>query len=105
MDALQKLVHFIEDPSTLDTEREKAISELNLLGKPSAEVEDEAFAYWKAYFEEHMEDILSEEISITSHLLSDEQINTCFQESFVEYKAIKKSQQLTKGQKFGYEGF
>ena len=105
MDAIQKLVYFIENPGTESAEREKAISELNLLGKASAEIENEAYNYWHGYFSEQMEEVLSEKIVVVSHLLSEEKINACFQEAFEEFAALKSSQRLTKTQKFGYEGF
>lgn len=90
METITKLVAFIENPETLEAEREKAISELNLLGKPSAEIEEIAYTHWQEYFAENMDAILSERLVIVSHLLEDDVVNQCFKDTFQEYQDRRK---------------
>ena len=90
MEAVKKLVAFIEAPETLGAEREKAISQLNLLGTSSAEIEQLAYSHWQGYFAEHMDEILSDRLVIVSHLLEDDVINRCLQDTFQEYQDRKK---------------
>ncbi|MFB1013896.1 MAG: hypothetical protein QMC68_09095, partial [Bacteroidia bacterium] len=75
MEAITKLVAFVENPETPESDRDKAISELNLMGKPSAEIEEVAYNHWQEYFAENMEAILSERLVIISHLLEDDVVN------------------------------
>lgn len=105
MEAITKLVAFIENPEIPKSEREKAISELNLMGKPSAEIEDVTYNHWRAYFADHIENILKERIVIISHLLSDEVVNQCFEDSFIEYREKLKQMGMDDIQKFGFTGF
>lgn len=105
MEAITKLVAFIESPETPESEREKAISELNLMGKPSADVEEAAYSHWQVYFADHIESILKERIVIVSHLLPDEVVNQCFENSFIEYREKLKQMGIDDIQKFGFTGF
>ncbi len=90
MDAIDKLIAFIESPSTNSTERERAISELNLLGVGNAEIEERTYAYWQSYFAENMEEILTKRYVLISHLLPDTLLNQCFTDVFEEYKNLRK---------------
>jgi len=90
VETITKLVAFIENPETLEAEREKAISELNLLGKPSTEIEEIAYTHWQEYFAENMDAILSERLVIVSHLLEDDVVNQCFKDTFQEYQDRRK---------------
>jgi hypothetical protein len=105
LEIITKLVAFIENPSTPEVEREKAISELNLLGKPSNEVEDIAYDYWQNYFSKNMDEVLTKRLVIISHLLPDDVVNQCFQNSFTEYKNKLKQMGIDDIQKFGFTGF
>lgn len=105
MEAITKLVAFIENPETPEREREKAISELNLMGKPSVEIEEVAYGHWRAYFANNVESILKEKIVIVSHLLPDEAVNQCFEDSFIEYREQLKQMGMDDIQKFGFTGF
>lgn len=100
MEAVAKLVAYIENPETLDAEREKAISELNLLGKPSSEIEEAAYNHWQDYFAENMDAILSERLVIISHLLEDNVVNQCFQDVFQEYQDKRKQMGIDDIRKF-----
>lgn len=88
--ALENLIVFIENPTTRDTDREKALSQLNLSGTTTSEIEDLAYTYWQEYFAENMHKILSERLVIISHLLPDNVVNDCFQNTFQEYQDRKK---------------
>ena len=105
MEAITKLVAFIENPEIPESEREKAISELNLMGKPSAEIEEVAYGHWRVYFANNVESILKEKIVIVSHLLPDEAVNQCFEDSFIEYRERLKQMGIDNIQKFGFNGF
>ena len=105
MEVITKLVTFIENPEIPESEREKAISELNLMGKPSAEIEEVAYRHWRAYFANNVESILKEKIVIVSHLLPDEAVNQCFEDSFIEYRERLKQMGIDNIQKFGFNGF
>ena len=105
MEAINKLVAFIENPSTNEEDRKKALSTLNLQGTPSAEIEELAYAHWQNYFAENMEEILSDKLVIVSHLLSDKTVNECFEDAFEEYKNRRKQMGVDDIQKFGYSGF
>jgi hypothetical protein len=105
LEAIRKLIAYIEKPETPESDREKAISELNLLGKPSAEIEEVAYNHWQKYFAENMEAILSERLVIISHLLEDDVVNQCFQDSFVEHRERLKQMGIDDIQKFGFTGF
>ncbi len=89
----------------METEREKAISELNLLGVPSSEIEDTTYTYWGEYFAQNMDEILTKKLIIISHLLPDDVVNQCFEDAFEEYKNKRKQMGLDDIQKFGYSGF
>lgn len=84
------LIAFIENPNTLENQREKAISKLNLSGVCNADIEELAYEYWQNYFAENIEDILKERLVIISHLLPDDVINQCFEDVFAEYQERKK---------------
>jgi|TARA_B110000977_G_scaffold3701_1_gene5098 hypothetical protein len=105
LEVITKLVTFIENPEIPESEREKAISELNLMGKPSAEIEEVAYRHWRAYFANNVESILKEKIVIVSHLLPDEAVNQCFEDSFIEYREKLKQMGIDDIQKFGFTGF
>lgn len=90
LETITKLVAFIENPDTKEEERERAISELNLLGKPASEIEEIAYSHWQEYFAENMDAILKERLVIVSHLLGDDLVNQCFQDTFQEYQDRKK---------------
>lgn len=105
MEVITKLVTFIENPEIPESEREKAISELNLMGKPSAEIEEVAYRHWRAYFANNVESILKEKIVIVSHLLPYEAVNQCFEDSFIEYREKLKQMGMDDIQKFGFTGF
>ena len=105
MEVITKLVTFIENPEIPESEREKAISELNLMGKPSAEIEEVAYRHWRAYFANNVESILKEKIVIVSHLLPDEAVNQCFEDSFIEYREKLKQMGIDDIQRFGFTGF
>jgi hypothetical protein len=90
VEAVKKLIAFIENPNTPEEEREKAITELNLLGTSSSEIEELAYSYWQEYFAEHIESILTQRLVIISHLLPDDEVNQCFQDVFQEYQDRKK---------------
>tara|TARA_B110000908_G_scaffold44236_1_gene53850 strand:+ start:481 stop:798 length:318 start_codon:yes stop_codon:yes gene_type:complete len=105
LEVITKLVTFIENPEIPESEREKAISELNLMGKPSAEIEEVAYRHWRAYFANNVESILKEKIVIVSHLLPDEAVNQCFEDSFIEYREKLKQMGMDDIQKFGFTGF
>ena len=105
MEVITKLVAFIENPEIPESEREKAISELNLMGKPSAEIEEVAYRHWRAYFANNVESILKEKIVIVSHLLPYEAVNQCFENSFIEYREKLKQMGIDDIQKFGFTGF
>ena len=105
MEVITKLVTFIENPEIPESEREKAISELNLMGKPSAEIEEVAYRHRRAYFANNVESILKEKIVIVSHLLPDEAVNQCFEDSFIEYREKLKQMGIDDIQKFGFTGF
>lgn len=102
---IENLVAFIEKPETGEAEREKAISELNLLGVSSDKIEELAYAHWQEYFAEHMEEILTERIVVVSHLLPDDTINACFEICFTEYKEKRQQMGIDDIQKFGFTGF
>jgi hypothetical protein len=87
---IEKLVAYIENPETIEVERDKAISELNLLGTPSSDIEEIAYSHWQEYFAQHMDEILSERLVIISHLLEDDVVNQCFQDTFQEYQDRRK---------------
>ncbi|MGY8846199.1 MAG: hypothetical protein ACKVLH_02430 [Bacteroidia bacterium] len=105
MEVITKLVTFIENPEIPESEREKAISELNLMGKPSAEIEEVAYRHWRADFSYNVEKILKEKIVIVSHLLPYEAVNQCFEDSFIEYREKLKQMGIDDIQKFGFTGF
>jgi len=105
LEAITKLVAFIENTETPESEREKAMSELNLMGKPSTEIEEVAYNYWQVYFAENIERILKERIVIVSHLLPDEVVNQCFENSFIEYREKLKQMGIDYIQRFGFTGF
>jgi hypothetical protein len=105
MESLAKLVAFIENPTTMGSAREKAISELNLLGIPSKEIEETAYIYWQDYFTQNIEEILSDRLVIVSHLLADKVVNHCFEITFLEYKDKRKQMGIDDIQKFGFTGF
>jgi hypothetical protein len=105
LEAIHQLVAYIEKPETSETDREKAISELNLLGKPSAEIEEVAYTHWQKYFTDNIEIILKEKIVIVSHLLPDEVVNQCFENSFIEYQEKLRQMGIDDNQKFGFTGF
>jgi len=105
LEVITKLVTFIENPEIPESEREKAISELNLMGKPSAEIEEVAYRHWRAYFANNVESILKEKIVIVSHLLPYEAVNQCFENSFIEYREKLKQMGIDDIQKFGFTGF
>ncbi|MDA8886101.1 hypothetical protein N8368_03220 [Bacteroidia bacterium] len=105
MKTITKLVAFIENPNTIDLEREKASSELNLLGVPSADIEGLAYAHWQEYFSKHIEEILTERIVVVSHLLNDDTIKECFENSFQEYNQKRAQMSPDSIQKFGFTGF
>jgi hypothetical protein len=105
LEVITKLVTFIENPEIPESEREKAISELNLMGKPSAEIEEVAYRHWRAYFANNVESILKEKIVIVSHLLPYEAVNQCFEDSFIEYREKLKQMGIDDIQKFGFTGF
>jgi|TARA_B110000908_G_scaffold149152_1_gene182193 hypothetical protein len=90
LEAIEKLIAFIENPKTLEAEREEAISKLNLSGTSSTDIEELAYTYWQNYFAENMDEILSERLVIISHLLPDGTLNECFQDTFQEYQDRKK---------------
>ena len=97
---LAKIVAFIEAPDTMESERERALSELNISGVPSNEIEEEAYSYWQDYFAMHMEDILSKRLVIISHLLPDETVNQCFQDTFQEFQDKRKQMGIDDIRKF-----
>jgi hypothetical protein len=105
LEVITKIVTFIENPEIPESEREKAISELNLMGKPSAEIEEVTYRHWRAYFANNVESILKEKIVIVSHLLPDEAVNQCFEDSFIEYREKLKQMGIDDIQKFGFTGF
>jgi hypothetical protein len=105
MESLTKLVAFIENPTTMESDREKAISELNLLGIPSKEIEETAYTYWQDYFAQNVEEILSDRLVIVSHLLADKVVNHCFENAFLEFKEMRKQMGIDDIQKFGFTGF
>jgi hypothetical protein len=90
MKTAEELVAFIENPSTSEAEREKAISALNLLGVGNAAIEEMAYTYWNDYFAENIEDILKSRLVLVSHLLPDNLLNQCFSDVFQEYQQRKK---------------
>ena len=90
LEVIKKLIAFIESPKTLEAERDEAISQLNISGTSSTEIEELAYAYWQEYFAENMDGILSERLVIISHLLPDGTLNECFQDTFQEYQDRKK---------------
>ncbi|MGB1037012.1 MAG: hypothetical protein ACPGYY_00055 [Bacteroidia bacterium] len=100
MKAITKLIAFIEDPFTKEEDREKAISELNLSGTPTSEVEEMAYAHWQNYFAENMDDILTKRLVIISHLLADNVVNQCFQDVFQEYQDKRKQMGIDDIRKF-----
>jgi hypothetical protein len=105
LEAIHKLIAYIENPETPEADREKAISELNLLGKPSAEIEEVAYNHWQEYFAENIEVILTQRLVIISHLLPDDVVNQCFENSFIEYREKLKQMGIDNIQKFGFTGF
>jgi hypothetical protein len=90
LEAIEKLIAFIENPKTLEAEREEAISQLNLSGTSSTDIEELSYNYWRNYFANNMNEILSERLVIISHLLPDSTLNECFQDTFQEYQDRKK---------------
>ena len=90
MDAVDKLIAFIENPSTIEKDREQAISALNLKGIGNAEIEERAYVYWNNFFAENIEDILTKRLVLISHLLPDNVLNQCFTDVFNEYNQRKK---------------
>lgn len=104
-ESIIKLIAFIENPETPNSDREKAISELNLLGIPSTDIEEQAYVHWQEYFAENIESILTERLVIVSHLLPDDVVNQCFQESFAEFNGKRKDMGMDQTQKFGFTGF
>ncbi|PCJ65905.1 MAG: hypothetical protein COA58_07440 [Bacteroidetes bacterium] len=100
MEAITKLVKFIEDPFTKEEEREKAISELNLLGTPLSDIEEIAYTHWQNYFAENIEDILTKRLVIISHLLPDDVVNQCFENVFQEYRDKRKQMGIDDIRKF-----
>lgn len=100
MEAITKLVAFIEDPFTQEKDREKAISELNLSGTSSEKVEEIAYAFWQNHFAENMDEILTKRLVIISHLLADDVVNQCFQDVFQEYQDKRKQMGIDDIRKF-----
>ena len=90
MTPLEKLIAFIENPNTLEEERDRAISQLNLQGISESKIEEITFDYWSKYFNENLEIILKERIVVISHLLDDKLLNNCFSIVFEEYVQRKK---------------
>ncbi|MBT8326871.1 MAG: hypothetical protein KJP21_04055 [Bacteroidia bacterium] len=90
MDAIEKIIAFIEDPHTSDIEREKALTKLNISGIGDAELEEKAYAFWHGYFAQNIEDILSKRLVLISHMLPDVVLNQCFTDVFNEYVQRKK---------------
>lgn len=90
MKSAKELVAYIESLSTSESDREKAISELNLLGVGNAEIEELAYSYWNTYFAENIEEILQSRLVLISHLLPDHLLNQCFSDVFQEYQQRKK---------------
>jgi|TARA_B110000908_G_C10252765_1_gene453255 hypothetical protein len=100
LEAITKLVAFVENPETPESDRDKAISELNLMGKPSAEIEEVAYNHWQEYFAENIEIILTQRLVIISHLLPDDVVNQCFHDTFQEYQDRKKQMGIDDIRKF-----
>lgn len=90
MEAIEKIIAFIENPNTTEKDREKAMSELNLAGIGDAELEEKAFVFWNNYFAQNIEDILSKRLVLISHILPDTVLNQCFTDVFNEYVQRKK---------------
>ncbi|MBT6236100.1 hypothetical protein N9J89_00710 [Bacteroidia bacterium] len=90
MEAIKKLIAYIESPEISDANREEAISKLNLTGTPAQEIEELAYSHWQEYFAENMDTILQERIVIISHLLEDDVVNQCFKDTFQEYQDRRK---------------
>ncbi len=90
MNAIDKLIAFIEEPNTSEKEREKALSELNLAGIGDAELQERAFNFWNNYFAQNIEDILTQRLVLISHILPDDVLNQCFTDVFNEYVQRKK---------------
>jgi hypothetical protein len=105
MEAITKLVAFIENPETSIGEREVALSELNLLGKPNNQIEEEAYNYWLDYFAKNIVQILSQRIVVISHLLEDNVFKECFDSSLQEYNQKRAQMGPDSLQKFGFTGF
>ncbi len=97
---ISKIVAFLESATTAEADRKRALSELNLNGMPSAEIEEHAYSYWQEYFAHNMEDILSKRLVIISHLLEDDVINQCFKDTFQEYQDKRKQMGIDDIQKF-----
>lgn len=85
-----RLVAFIESPSTIEEDRKKALTELNLLGIDADKIELEAYTFWKSYFEQNMKMVLSERLVLISHLLPDAAFRQCFDDSFQEFQNRRK---------------
>lgn len=100
MTAEEKLIAFIENPLSKETERERAISELNLLGIGNAKIEELAYLYWQDYFSTNLLEILKDRIVVISHLLPDTLLNQCFSDVFEEYKQRKNDLGIDDIQKF-----
>lgn len=90
MKSAEELIARIENTSTSEKEREKAISDLNLQGVGNAAIEDLAYSYWSDYFAENMDEILKSRLVLISHLLPDHLLNQCFSDVFKEYQQRKK---------------
>jgi len=90
MPSVEELISNIENAMTPESEREKDISQLNLLGIGAAEIEEKAYSYWQNYFAENIEYVLSNRIVFISHLLPDALLNQCFTDVFMEYQQRKK---------------
>jgi len=100
MTHLDELVAFIENPKTNENDRESAISKLTIYGYPEDKIKAEALTYWSNYFENEMDQILNDQISILSHLLDSKVLKLCFDDRFEEYKNRKKDLGIEDIQKF-----
>lgn len=97
---ISKIIACIESATTAESERKKALSELNLINISSAEIEEEAYSYWQEYFASNMRDILSKKCVIISHLLEDNVVNQCFTDTFQEYQDKQKQMGIDDIRKF-----
>ncbi|MBR9861348.1 hypothetical protein GYB22_11485 [bacterium] len=87
---IDALVRLVEWPETSESTRKEAQTKLNIYGFKEEAIKASAQKFWSDYFEQQMDFILSEQPSLESYLLSNSEIQACFDVKFEEYRQRKK---------------